>query len=279
MKIKIKHKSVSGIILKVLLLVLLITDLYPFIWMLLGSFKTNVEFASSMFALPKGLHFENYITAYQLADIATLFKNTVFVTFISITIIWFLSANLAFAIVKMRWRLSEAVLRYIQLGMFIPSFVLLLPQFLLFQKMQLLNSLWSLVLVFSTNISMSVYILTGFYRAIPDEILEAAVIDGCSLYKAFWRIAVPISINGYITIIMLSFVNIWNDLLISQTFVSSTKKRLLQVGLAAFLDAKGAREWGPTFAAIVLSIFPTMIIYLILNKKVISGLTVGSIKG
>ncbi len=274
-----KKRNVSGIVLKALLICLLITDIYPFVWMFLSSFKKNVEFSQSMFALPGQLYFQNYIEAYRLADIGVLFKNTVFVTFISIAIIWFFSATVAFAITKMRWRLSGTVLTYVQLGMFIPAFVLLLPQFLMLQKLQLLNTLWALILVFSTNISMSVYLLTGFYRALPDEILEASVIDGCSIYQTFWRIAAPMSINGYVTVIMLAFVNIWNDLLISQTFVSSTGKRMLQVGLAAFLDAKGAREWGPTFAAIVMSVFPTLVIYLILNKKIIAGLSAGSIKG
>lgn len=274
-----KKIKVSGVVLKVLLISLLITDIYPFIWMLLSSFKKNVEFSKSMFAFPEQLYFQNYIEAYRLADISVLFKNTVIVTFVSITIIWLLASTLAFAITKMRWRLSNATLSYVQLGMFIPAFVLLLPQFLMLQKLNLLNTLWALILVFSTNISMSVYLLTGFYRALPDEIIEASVIDGCSIYQTFWRIAVPMSINGYVTVIMLAFVNVWNDLLISQTFVSSTGKRMLQVGLAAFLDAKGAREWGPTFAAIVMSVFPTLMIYLVLNKKIIAGLSAGSIKG
>lgn len=276
---KRKKVSLSGMILKTVLAVLLITDIYPFVWMFLGSLKKNVEFSKSMFALPEGFYLQNYIDGFKMAEIPVLFKNTVFVTFVSITLIWLFSSTLAFAIIKMRWRFRETVLSYVQLGMFIPAFVLLLPQFLLLQKLHLLNSLWGLIAVFSTNISMSVYLLTGFYRALPDEILEASVIDGCSIYQVFGKIAVPMSVNGYMTIIMLAFVGIWNDLLISQTFVSSTKKRLLQVGLTAFLDAKGAREWGPTFAAIVMSIFPTLLIYLILNKKIIAGLSAGSVKG
>lgn len=276
---KKKTLKPSAMILKVLLILLLITDIYPFIWMFLGSIKKNVEFSKNMFSLPEGIHVANYIDAFRMAEIPVLFKNTVIVTLVSITLIWLFSSTMAFAITKMRWRLSETVISYVQLGMFIPAFVLLLPQFLLLQKLGLLNSLWGLIAVFATNISMSVYLLTGFYRALPDEIIEASVIDGCSIYQVFGRIAVPMSINGYVTVIMLAFVNIWNDLLISQTFVSSTKKRLLQVGLAAFLDAKGARDWGPTFAAIVMSVFPTLVIYLILNKKIIAGISAGSLKG
>lgn len=276
---KRKKVKLSGAVLKTLLIILLITDVYPFIWMLLSSFKKNVEFSESMFALPKQLYFQNYIEAYRLADIAVLFKNTAIVTFVSITIIWFLSATMAFAITKMRWRLSGPTLTFVQLGMFIPAFVLLLPQFLLLQKLSLLNTLWALILVFSTNISMSVYLLTGFYRYLPDEVLEASVIDGCSIYRTFVYIVLPMSVNGYVTIIMLAFVNIWNDLLISQTFVSSATRRMLQVGLSTFLDAKGAREWGPSFAAICMSVFPTLLLYLVLNKKIIAGLSSGAVKG
>ena len=267
------------ILLGFLLCLLLISNVYPFVWMLISSFKTNAEFGQSMFALPKSLYFENYIKAYQMADIGVLFRNTVVVTFTSILILWAFSAMLGFAITKMRWRLSGAVLFYVRLGMFIPSFVLLLPQFLMFQQLRLLNSLWALIIVFSTNISMSVYLLTGFYRYLPDEVLEASVIDGCSLYRTFVYIVLPMSVNGYVTIIMLAFVNIWNDLLISQTFVYSATRRMLQVGLSTFLDAKGAREWGPSFAAICMSVFPTLLLYLVLNKKIIAGLSSGAVKG
>lgn len=273
-----KGSLIRGI-LKFFMAVLIISDLYPFVWMLLSSFKMNSEFAQSMFSLPNGLYYQNYIQAYQYGNIGVLFQNTTFVTLISIALLWIISSTCAFALTKMKWRLSRLALTYIQLGMFIPAFVLLLPQFLLFQSTGLLNSLWALILVFGTSISMSVYLLTGFYQYLPDEVLEASVIDGCNIYKSYWHIVMPMSLNGYVTVIMLAFVSIWNDLLISQTFVSSNNKRLLQVGLAAFLDAKGAREWGPTFAAICISVFPTLALYLALNKKIIEGLSSGAVKG
>lgn len=266
-------------LLKLFLAVLLVSDLYPFLWMLLSSVKKNSEFTKPMFALPEGFYFQNYLQAIEYANIGVLFKNTTIVTFVSIVLIWVFSSTAAFAVTKMRWRISEAMSLYLRIGMFIPSFVLLLPQFLMFQSMKVLNTLWALIIVFSTSISMSVYLLTGFYRYVPDEIMEASVIDGCGIYRCYFHIVMPMSLNGFVTVIMLSFVNVWNDLLISQTFVSSNTKKMLQVGLAAFLDAKGARDWGPTFAAICIAVFPTLLLYLILNKKIIEGLSAGAVKG
>lgn len=267
-------------ILKFLIVALLVVDLYPIIWLILSSFKREAEFIKPMYMLPEGLHWQNYSVAISQAHLGTLFKNTMIVTCTSIVFVWLLSSTAAFAVTKMKWKWSRLALNYITMGMFIPAFVLLLPQFLLLQKTHLLNSLAGLIVIFiSTSIPMSFYLLTGFYKYLPDEILEAAVMDGCDIYRCFVRIAIPLSLNGAVTVVMLAFVNIWNDLLISQTFVSSNTNKMLQVGLASFIDDRGNRDWGPTFATICAAIVPTLALYLILNRKIIDGLSAGAVKG
>lgn len=267
-------------ILKFSIAVLLVLDLYPIIWLILSSFKKEAEFIKPMYMLPEGLYWKNYQVAMTQAHLGTLFKNTLIVTVTSIIFVWLFSATAAFAVTKMKWKGATAALTYITMGMFIPAFVLLLPQFLILQQTHLLNSLTGLIVIFTcTSIPMAFYLLTGFYKYLPDEILEASVIDGCDIYRCYMKIVIPLSLNGVVTVIMLTFVNIWNDLLISQTFVSSNKYKMLQVGLASFIDDRGNREWGPTFATICAAILPTLALYLILNRKIIDGLSAGAVKG
>ena len=273
------RKIIGQSFMKLFIAAIFILNLYPFLWLFLSSLKKDYEYARPMYMLPEGLYFQNYVNAIKVSNVGLMFKNTVIVTFVSILAAWILSVTLAFGVTRMKWRFSKAVLLYVQIGMFIPPFVLLLPLFLTLQSLGVLNTLFGLIIVFGSGISMPVYLLSGFYRYVPAEIMEASVIDGCNIYKMFFKIVMPMSLNGYITVIILIFTGIWNDLLISQTFVSSNSKRMLQAGLVMFLDAWGGRDWGSTFAVICISIFPTVALYLLLNNKIIDGLAAGAVKG
>lgn len=261
-------------------LLLLAVDIYPVIWVVFSSLKSANEFVTRpMYALPTGLNLENYVQAIKLTNFGVLFTNTVIVTVFSVAIAIVLSAMASFALSVMRWRMAGVVSTFLRLGMFVPGFVLLLPQFLMFQRGGLLNTRVGLIILFSCGLSMPIYLLNGFYRYLPQEVLEASVVDGCGVYRMFIRVVVPMMLNGYVTVIMLIFFGIWNDLIISRTFVSKSNLKMLQAGLAAFSDERGGRDWGATFAAIVLAVAPTTILYLVLNKKIIEGLTAGAVKG
>ena len=187
-----------------------------------------------MYELPRTLYFENYVNAVKLTNMGMLFKNTVIVSMLSVMVCLVLSAMASFGVTKLQWRGAKIVSNFFRLGMFVPTFVLLLPQFVMFKEMHLLNTLTVLIIIFSAGVSLPIYLLNGFYRYLPNAILEASVIDGCNIYKSFWHIVIPMSLNGYVTVILLTFFGIWNDLLITRTFTSSTELRLIQTGLAAF---------------------------------------------
>lgn len=273
-------KIIGRIILRIFIAIIVIIEVYPLVWLILSSFKTTSEFTTKpAYTLPERLYLGNYVYAWTVGKVSVLFKNTVIVTIASLLLVFILSSTMAFALSKMKWKLSNPFALFIRLGMFIPPFVLLLPQFIIFRNMGVINTLWALIISFGCNISMAVYLLTGFYRYIPDEILESSVIDGCNIFKVFYHIALPLTVNGYVTVLMLTFFAIWNNLLVSQTFVSSTSKKMLQAGLAAYVDSQIGRDWGATFAAIAIAVIPTVLVYLVLSKKVIAGVTAGSVKG
>jgi raffinose/stachyose/melibiose transport system permease protein len=121
--------------------------------------------------------------------------------------------------------------------------------------------------------------MAGFYKAVPREIIEAAAIDGASLIRTFWQITLPMVRNAVLTIGLVQFFFIWNDLLLSLTFISDDNLRTVQTGLLNFVGQYGQRQWGPTFASVCMAVFPTLIVYLVLNQRVMKGLTAGSVKG
>jgi raffinose/stachyose/melibiose transport system permease protein len=259
----------------------LIIAVYPIIWLLLSSFKTEGEIAlSASYALPHTLYLENYAQAWERGKMSIFLKNSIYTTAFSLIFIVLLAAPAAFGITKMKWKLSGAVSTMFLLGIMIPVQVMLIPLFLMFKWTNTLNTLEGLIVAFTAfGLPMSIYLFSGYFKSIPNEMIEAAVIDGCTIYQVFVKIMLPLIKNAVVTILMISFMDVWNDLLFSMTFISSTELKTLQTGLIMFQGRFGAREWGPTYAAIAMGTLPTLVLYLFLNKVMIEGLTAGAVKG
>ena len=267
-------KKIGRKVLMVIIFILLFIDVYPVLFMFFSSLKTSSEISlEPIYKLPKSFYFENYINAVKFTKIDMLFQNTIIVTGISVFLALVMSAMASFGVTKMKWKGQNFASKFLTMGMFIPSFVLLLPQFLMLKGIGWLNTRQGLILIYCGITSLPIFLMNGFYHFLPDQVLEASVIDGCGIYKMFWPV------NGYVTVVMMIFFSIWNDLLISRTFTSSQNLRMLQNGLAAFTDQYGGRDWGATFAAVTMATVPTIAVYLIMNRKIIDGLTAGAIKG
>jgi len=260
---------------------LLILALYPIIWLLLSSIKAPHEFnLRPIYALPEGFYAQNYVDAWTSGKFSIYFVNSVLVTIPSLALILCMSVAAAFGIEIMRWKLKNKVLLLFLAGILIPIQMVLLPLYTMYYRLQLLDNRWGLILVYTAfGFPLSVFLLTGYLKSLSYEILEAAVVDGANIYQVFFRIVVPMMKNSLLTVGLIQFFFIWNDLLLSLTFVSTTPQRTIQAGLLDFVGRFGQREWGPTFASITMSVLPTLIIYLILNKLVIRGLTAGGVKG
>ena len=146
--------------------------------------------------------------------------------------------------------------------------------------MGLINTRTSLILAYiAFGLSLSIYLITGFLRSLPDEILEAAVVDGCDIYKLMWKVVVPLMKNAIVTVLVLQFFFKWNDLLFSMTFINDTKLKTIQTGLLYFQDEFGSKNWGAIFASVSMSVLPMLFLYMLLNKAVIEGMTAGAVKG
>lgn len=276
-----KKVTPGSIVSKVIIVLICVIDIYPIIWMLTASLKQSYEWsAKPAYALPDGFYFQNYIDAWNRGHMSTFFFNSVVDTMVSLVFIVMLSVLVGFACTKMQWKGREIVNRYFQLGIMVPVATALIPLFQIYNKMGLYNTRWALILSYiAFGLSLSIYLVTGYLRSFPDEIMEAAVIDGCGIYKLLWYIVVPLLKNAIVTVLVLQFFFKWNDLLFSMTFVSSTALKTIQTGLMYFSNEFGSKNWGAIFASISMSIIPMLVLYSVLNKAVIEGMTAGAVKG
>lgn len=264
----------------VLIGLLLVVEIYPLLWMLLSSFKTSDEFSTGAFwSLPTSLAWQNYVQAWT-AGMSTYFLNSILTVFPSLFLILLISLAASFALEVMKFRGSNVVLLAFLAGIMIPLQMVLLPLFTIYFQTGLINTRWALIITYTAfGLPLSVFLMSGFFKSVSRTVIEAAVIDGANIYQVFFHVALPLVANGIVTIALVQFFFLWNDLLFALTFISSDSLRTIQVGLLNFSGQYGQVDWGPTFAAVCLAVFPTLILYLILNQQVIKGLTAGSVKG
>lgn len=274
-------KIIKQTAIKIFIILLCIIETYPIFWMLSASFKQQHEWVSSpAYALNKGFYWQNYIDAWTRGHMSTYFFNSLITTLTSLVFIVYFSVTVGFALTKMRWKMRKAVALFFDMGIMVPVATALIPLFQIYNKTNLLNSRIGLILVYiAFGLSLSFYLISSYMRSLPLEIIEASIIDGCGIFSLMWHIVVPLMKNAIMTILVLQFFFKWNDLLFSMTFISSSNLKTIQTGLLYFENEFGAKNWGAIFASVSMSVMPLLFIYVILNKKVIEGLTSGAVKG
>lgn len=273
-------KAKSGLKGFVIFLICVI-EIYPLFWMLTASLKQQSEWSEyPAYALNKGFYIQNYIDAWTRGNMATFFKNSLITTLASLVFIVIFAATVGFAVTKMQWKYREKVAMFFRLGIMIPVATALIPLFQIYSKTHLLNTRTCLILTYiAFGLSLSIYLVQGYLRSFPDDIMEAAVIDGCGIYRMMWHIVVPLMKNAIVTVLVLQFFFKWNDLLFSMTFISDSSLKTVQTGLLYFSDEFGGKNWGAIFASVSMSVFPMLVLYTALNKKIMEGMTAGAVKG
>ncbi|WP_291050452.1 carbohydrate ABC transporter permease [Herbiconiux sp.] len=260
--------------------VLLITVVYPLFWLLMGSFKTQDEFLNSpTWALPETWTFDNYIEAWTTGNLGTYVRNSILATApaLFLTIVFGVAAG--FALEVMVWKGRGVVLLAFLAGIMVPGQMILLPLFTIYFKTGLTGSLLPLIITYTAiGLPLTVFMMATYFRSVPREIFEAATLDGASIFRTFRSIGFPLVKNAIFTVALVQFFFIWNDLLIALTFTTRSDLRTIQVGLLNFTGQFGQVQYGPTFAAICINVFGTLVLYLILNQRVMKGLTAGAVK-
>lgn len=276
----IKYNAVDYVIRLVFLLYSVIV-IYPVIWTILSSFKTNQEFYKSAWSLPSRFNLENYINAWYTANVGTYFVNSIIVVACSVALTLVLSATSAYVLARFKFSGNLFLKTLYMSGLYVPTILGIVPIFLLLIDLGLLNTWTGLIIIYTVfSLPFSVFLLIGFFKTIPNEIADAAKIDGCSEYGTFWRIMFPISKTGLITASIFNYIWVWNDYLFAMTFITNDSKRTLPVGLVRLTETLQFKtEWGALFAGLVIIMTPSIIIYSLFQSQLTKGLTAGSVKG
>lgn len=266
-------------IIYVFLSVLAVIYLLPLLWVIFVSLKDDKTLFVSPWAMPEHLMFENYSFAWTAGRLGVATLNSAFVCGVTLILGLLVGSMAAFAIGRMRWKLSGVMMTYFLMGMMIPVHCILIPVFTKFSKMHLTNSLTGLILPYLTlSLPITIFIMTGFFQSLPNELFESACIDGCSIYKTFTHIALPLSRTGLFVTGLMTFVANWNELLLAMVFISDDSKKTLPVSLSKFVGPYNT-NYSQMFAAIVIAIIPTIIVYCMFSNQIVDGLTAGAVKG
>ncbi|MEH7416914.1 carbohydrate ABC transporter permease [Neobacillus drentensis] len=273
-------KKIGYGILYLILGIIAIIQIYPLIWLFLFSLKTNQEvFGMSPFSLPQHPQWGNYLKAWNAGHIDAYFLNSVIYTVVAVVLTVILASFVTFAITRMQWKLSRLVLGLFMAGYMIPLHSTLIPLFNTFKTVHLIDNPISVILSYvAFNLPITIMILSGFYKSLPREVEEAAVIDGCSIHRIFFQITLPMTVPVLSTTVIINMIYNWNEFVFVNTFLSSDKWKTITVGVNNFVG-QYLTDWGAIGATLMISIIPVLIAFFILSDRIVEGIAAGSVKG
>jgi raffinose/stachyose/melibiose transport system permease protein len=253
--------------------------LYPIFLVVISSFRTNAEIMLDLFGMPKRIMIDNYATVWTKSDIPVYLKNSLINTSGSVCAILVLASLVAFVCTRPDCLFKKPLYLLFTLGIAIPMQVGIISEYLMMARMKLLNSNLGLILIHTAyGLPMAVFIMYNFFRTIPMEIQESAIVDGCGNFQLYSRIVMPISTPVLTSVTIFSLVAIWNDLFFPLIMVSKKALKTLPLGLIAF-QGEFITDYGVLFAGVVAVSIPLATAYLLLQKKFVAGMTAGALKG
>lgn len=271
-----KAKSIIGIIFITLVSLIF---LYPLIYTFLASMKDNVEIFSNPFGLPQALQFSNFTKAWEQANMGTYFKNSVFLTLVTLFFHLFFGSMAAYVIARFQLKISSLMGAFFMLGMMIPIQSILIPIAKMAVDWNMSdNFLFLLGVYVAGGLPSTVFIMSNYLTTFPGEIEEAAIIDGCSLWRFYLTILIPISKPIFVTMGIMSFIGTWNELMVAMVLIKDNAMKTLSLGLLNFTGAYST-DYGGLCAAIIITVIPSIIMYIFMQESVEKGLSDGAVKG
>ena len=281
-----RGRSPTGALLGAVLVAYALWVVFPMVWVAYSSLKPDAAIFHHTFALPEwnALRFDNYGRAWREARFGEYCVNSILVTTTSVTAIVLLGAMAAYALTRYYHPGSQAVFWLFLAGLMIPAQLAIVPLFFELRAVDLLNSRLGLVLVYTANgLPFAIFILAGFFRSLPRALYEAAIIDGCSEFTAFWRVMLPLARPGLVTVAIFQFIGVWKEYFFAFMLVgggSDDLARTLPLGLANLsITAQFRTDYGMLFAGLMLVTLPILVIYTLLQRHIIKGVAAGALKG
>ncbi len=275
------------------LIALAISIIVPVSWAFLASIKENSEFYGNPWALPKGFYFQNFVDAFNKANMGKYMLNSVIVTAMAITILLLIALPAAYVLARFSFKGNKFFNILFMGGLFINVNYIVVPIFLMLVdgdkvikgflgKGFLLNNLFVLALIYaSTALPFTIYLLSSYFKTLAKDYEEAASVDGSGYFRTMIQIIFPMARPSIITVILFNFLSFWNEYIIALTLMTSTDSpKTLPVGLMNLMTAQNAAaQYGQMYAGLVVVMLPTLILYILVQKKLTQGMTLGGLKG
>ena len=281
-KVKAPKKPVKPVIVVIYILLVILAVIYlaPLLWMLSVSLKDNAGVMSAPFSLPEVFHFENYAQAWQMGKLGTALINSVIVCGATLIVSLFFGAMAAFAIARMRWKLSEFMHTFFLIGMMVPVHCVLIPLFVRFAKLGLTNSQGGLMIPYITfSLPMTIFLLTGFFRSMPGEMFEAAAIDGCNSFQTLYKVIVPMLMPALVSCALFQFMWSCNDFMGPLLYVQTPAKYPMSLFVKLSMDGDTGFAWNRILALSLISILPQLIVFFCAQDQFVEGISAGAVKG
>jgi len=260
---------------------------YPLVWVVIASLRSSPEISQDPWGLPKEPRWDNYVRAW-LGDtlsgdpgLAQAFVSSAIVTVVSMVFLLLISAMAAYVLARFLFPGSGLLYNVFLFGMMFPVFLGVIPLYLLLNRMGLLNTYAGLIVAYvAYSLSFTIFILTGFFKTLPGELAEAGAIDGCSRWGVFWRIMLPLARPGLITAGIFDAIGLWNEYPLALVIMTENDRTTLPLAIANMAQKQHYQtDWGALFAGLVIVMVPTLVGYILFQRRITAGLTAGAVKG
>ncbi len=255
-------------------------QIFPLIWLVdfsLGS--SNEMFTNGLLIIPEKIRWDNYVTAFVDGHFLHYLKNSVLVNVAAVVLVIAISILAAFAVTRMKWKLRGFVKTLLLMGMMIPIHATLLPNYVIYDKLGLTDSFWALLIPYvAFSLPQGLFLTCSFMDAIPKELEEAAVMDGCGIYRIIGTVITPLMKSSMATVAIMTFLNNWNEFMMASTYLSSNKWKTLPFSILEF-TGQYSSNYAVQFAVMALTAMPAVAAYVLLNKHITKGVAMGAVKG
>lgn len=267
------------VIVNVFVMAFSITCIFPVIWMVYSSFKSNDEFLRNIIGLPANPQFENYIYAFKVSKMGVYFFNSAFNSVVCVAAIVILSTFVGYFIARYKFAGRNIIYTMFIAGMLMPIYGLLVPIYLQFRALNMLDHRYTLILPYiAFGLPMAIFLIENFVRTIPVEIEEAATIDGCRIRHILFRIILPMCSPVLATVMILTFLNVWNEFPFALILINEDSLKTIPIGLTYF-KGQYKIDYAKLMAALVIAMAPVVIFYLFSSKRIMEGMVAGAVKG
>lgn len=275
-----KTSSISKKILWIVLAMVAVIQIFPLVWLLDFSLASSNEmFTSGLLIIPEKIQWGNYAKAFVDGHFLHYLRNSLLINGLAVFLVVLVSIMAAFACLRMNWKMSGFVKTLLLMGMMIPIHATLLPNYKIYSMLHMTDTIWALLIPYvAFSLPQGMFLMTSFISSVPVELEEAAVMDGCGIYRIIFQIVTPVLKPSIATVCIMTFLNNWNEFMMASTYLSSPKWKTLPFSVLEF-TGQYSSNYAVQFAVMALTAAPAVVVYIILNKHITKGVVMGAVKG